>query len=187
MSFNDFKKEDGAEPVDGEHTAWLERTSVFEARSGQWFIRTCWRTTDMNHYWETLNGTEGNSKPRTQQLLEKIGINLGELRDWDDLGDQLVAYENRAYIVKVGRRGEYLNTAIIDTPQGVQDELRPDTTGLPAARTTFRLPDTAAPPAAAAGGGMFDETSAAALAAIDPTPVPTGGKGGLFDDDDVPF
>ena len=39
MSFDDFKVEDGGEPVDGEHTAWLERTSVFEAKSGQWFIR----------------------------------------------------------------------------------------------------------------------------------------------------
>jgi len=168
VSFDDFKTEDGGEPVDGEHTAWLERTSVFEARSGQWFIRTCWRTTDLDHYWETLNGTEGNSKPRTQQLLDAIGIDLGNLTSWDALGDELVAYEGRVYSVKVSHRGEFLNTAIVGTPQGIQDELRPDTRGLPEART-------AAPPAAA--GGLFDDAPA-------PAPVPAGG---LFDDDDIPF
>jgi hypothetical protein len=168
VSFDDFKTEDGGEPVDGEHTAWLERTSVFEARSGQWFIRTCWRTTDLDHYWETLNGTEGNSKPRTQQLLDAIGIDLGNLTSWDALGDELVAYEGRVYSVKVSRRGEFLNTAIVGTPQGIQDELRPDTRDLPEART-------AAPPAAA--GGLFDDGPA-------PAPVPAGG---LFDDDDIPF
>jgi hypothetical protein len=171
VSFKDFKQRDGGEPVDGEHTAWLERTSVFEAKSGAWFIRTCWRTTDLDHYWETLNATEGNGKERTQQLLEAIGIDVESdtLESWDDLGDELVAYEGRIYSVKVSHRGEYLNTAVIGTPQGIQDELRPDTRDLPEPRT-------AAPPAPAAGG-LFDEAPPAA-------PVPAGG---IFDDDDIPF
>jgi hypothetical protein len=131
VSFDDFKTEDGGEPVDGEHTAWLERTSVFESRNGQWFIRTCWRTTDLEHYWETLNGTEGQGKPRTQALMNALGIDLGQLSSWDALGDELAMVEGRAYHVKVTHRGEFVNTAVIERSQGVQDELRPDRADLP--------------------------------------------------------
>jgi hypothetical protein len=171
VSFDDFKSEDGGEPVDGEHTAWLEHAVVRDTRNGK-AIKCEWRTTDLAYYWESWHNTSGGGKARTQELLGKMGIDLEQLSGWDELEDELAAVEDRAYIVKVSRSsdGRFVNTAIVERSQGVQDELRPDTTGLPEARD-------AAPPAAPAAGGLFDEVPAAA-------PVPAGG---IFDDDDIPF
>ena len=168
MSFDDFKTEDGGEPVDGEHTAWLEHAVVRDTRNGK-AIKCEWRTTDLAYYWESWHNTSGGGKARTQDLLGKLGIDLEQLSGWDELEDELAQTEDRAYIVKVSRNGSFVNTAIVERSTGVQTDLPINTTGLPEPRT-------AAPPPGPAGG-LFDEASPAA-------PVPAGG---IFDDDDIPF
>ena len=169
MSFDDFKTEDGGEPVDGQHTAWLEHAVVRDTRNGK-AIKCEWRTTDLEHYWESWHNTTGGGKARTQDLLNAMGINLEEVAGWEQLEDELAAAEGRAYVVKVSHSsdGRFVNTAIVERSQGVQDELRPDTSDLPKA---------SAPPPASTAGGLFDEAPPAA-------PVPAGG---IFDDDDIPF
>lgn len=160
MSFDDFKSEDGGEPVDGEHTAWLEHAVVRDTRNGK-AVKCEWRTTDLEHYWESWHNTTGGGKARTQDLLDALGINLEQLSGWEQLEDELAAAEGPAYTVKVSHSsdGRFVNTVITGRPQGVQDELAPDTRG---------LPERDAAPAPVA-------TSAAAAAAAD-----------LFGDD-VPF
>jgi hypothetical protein len=130
--FDAFKSDDTGDPPDGEHTAWLERTSVFQSRAGAWWIRTCWRTTDRAFYWEVLNGVEGNRKPFTKELLAGIGVDLVALRSWDELGDELAQFEDRTYTVGVAHKGEFLNTTVV----GVAGDAPPpdvpvDTQGLP--------------------------------------------------------
>ena len=129
--FDAFKQDDGDEPPDGNHTAWLERTSVFQSKAGPWFIRTCWRTTDMTFYWETLNGTTGQSKQHTRRLLSQAGIDLDAMTSWEQLGDELATIENRQYLVGVKKNGNFLNTTIEGSPEFIQPEIPADTRGLP--------------------------------------------------------
>jgi hypothetical protein len=129
--FESFKTDDGGEPPDGTHTAWLERTSVFDSKAGQTFIRACWRTTDMAYYWESLHGTEGNGKPHTQRLLGALGIDLEHMGSWDQVGDELAVRENIAFLVGVKHNGNFLNTTVEGRPDTVQPEIPPDDRGLP--------------------------------------------------------
>ena len=48
-----------------------------------------WRTTDLEHYWESWHNTTGGGKARTQDLLNALGINLEQL-------DRLGAARGRA-------------------------------------------------------------------------------------------
>ena len=159
MSFDDFKQENGGEPVDGEHTAYLERAVLRDTRNGK-AIKIEWRTTDLNHYWESWHSMTGGGKPHTQRMLTAVGVDFKTLASFEQLEDELALVEDRAYIVKVSHNGTFLNTAVVERAQGVQTDLPVDTTGLPA--------NPAAPPA---------ERVAAA----------TRGGGDLFGDDDVPF
>ena|SRR5437660_6505685 len=168
-SFDAFKAGGDGEPPDGAHTVWLERTSVFESRAGAWWLRTCWRTTDLAYYWETLNALEGQRMQQTRELVTAVGVNLDEVNSWDEMGDELAQFENRAYIVKVSRNGDFLNTAVTGRAQSVQTTLGNGTT-----RTEYQ-------PAASRSDIPADTKG---LPEVSPEPVPTGG---LFEDDDVPF
>lgn len=129
--FDAFKSDDTGDPPDGEHTAELERTSVFESRAGATFIRACWRTTDMAYYWESLHGVEGNGKEFTKRLLTGLGVDLVELQSWDALGDELAQFEGRTYTVGVQHKGEFLNTTVTGTAATPTPDVPIDDRGLP--------------------------------------------------------
>jgi hypothetical protein len=157
--FDAFIADDGGEPPDGTHTAWLERTSVFQSRDGRTFIRTCWRTTDSAYYWETLNGVAGGGRPHTKRLLGALGVDLVKAKSFDEVGDELATLENVAYTVNVARNGEYLNTTVEGRPGIVQPEIPISDHGLPPA----------AEPAVTAADFAGKQA------------------GDLFGDDDIPF
>jgi hypothetical protein len=167
--FNSFKQDDGTEPPDGEHTAWLERAVVRDTRNGK-AVKAEWRTTDMAYWWESWHNTTGGGKGRTQQLLGELGIDLEQLGSWDELGDELALRENEAYVVRVSRSsdGRFLNTAVVEKPQGVQVPLDNGRS-----RTEFR--------------STVSDIPADTGALPEPAPAGTVSTGGLFDDDDVPF
>jgi hypothetical protein len=118
---------DAGEPADGIHTATLQTAAVFESKAGAWWIRTCWQTADLAHYWESLHGTEGGAQRFTLRLLAAIGVNLETLGSWDQLGDELATIEGGIFTVKVTHRGEFLNTEIEGRPQGIQTAIPVET------------------------------------------------------------
>ena len=171
---DDFKREDGDGPPDGEHTAFLEHAVLRDTKNGK-AIKLEWRTTDLEFYWESWHNTTGGGKPRTQQLLDALEVDLSTIRSEDQLADELAAREGPAYIVKVSRSadGRFVNTAVVEKPETVQatlsgkqttytstaSDIPADTSGLPEAET--------APPVAQAASSAVSTD--------------------LFDDDDVPF
>lgn len=168
MSFDAFKRGGGddGEPPDGNHTAYLESTSVFKSKKDQWWLRTCWRTTDMAYYWETLRGLEGRQTDRARELVTAIGVDLEQLNSFEDLGDELAQFENEEYVVDVQRNGEFLNTGVVQRAPK---------------QTTM-----------ATGGGRASAPAAAAGeqpdVPIDTSDFDKSTPGGLFDDDDdIPF
>jgi hypothetical protein len=130
-NFDDFKSDDTGEPPDGEHTVWLERTSVFESRAGATFIRACWRTTDMQFYGESLHGVEGNGKSFTKALLAGIGVDVVALTSWDALGDELAQFEGRTYRIDVKHKGDFLNVTVLGAGTAPLPDVPIETGGLP--------------------------------------------------------
>ena len=131
MSFEDFKRADGGEPVDGLHTATLENCSVFESQKGDTFIKLWWRTADNAHSWESLHGTTGAAKRFTQEVMVVLGVDFLGLESWDELDNELRARLGTVYEVRVQRSGTFLNTYVEGLAEGVQEELPIDRTGLP--------------------------------------------------------
>lgn len=189
-TFSAFKAGADGEPPDGNHTVMLERTSVFESRVGAHWLRTCWRTTDLDYYWETLNALEGQRMQQTRALVEAVGVDIEQISSWDELGDELAQFEDKAYIVKVSRNGDFLNTAVVERAQGIQGTLGPSSSDIPA--DTRGLPEPAPPPRepvrAGAGGGLFDEAPPAPAGDSDTfAREATSASTDLFGDDDIPF
>ena len=159
--FDSFLDDDGTDPPDGTHTAFLERAVVRDTRNGK-AIKLEWRTTDLAFWWESWHNTTGGGKGRTQQLIDDFGIDRAALKGggWDALEQALVDAEDKVYEVKVSRSsdGRFLNTAVTDRPDHVQSEIPIDARGLPER--------------AAAPSGVGAESTPAS---------------DLFGDDDVPF
>lgn len=123
MSFDEFKNADAGEPPDGIHHATLESANVFESQKGDTFVKLTWRTQDLEHYWESLHGTQGRAKHFTQEAVTALGIDFGNLKDWQQLDTELRAREGSVYEVRVERNGSYLNSYVEGRPQGVQGTL----------------------------------------------------------------
>jgi hypothetical protein len=104
---------------------------VFQSNKGPWWVRTCWRTTDMAYYWETLNGMAGQRKGFTKKLLAGVGVDLDVVNSFDQLGDELAQFENRAYTVRVERNGNFLNTYVEGAETAPLPDVPVDDRGLP--------------------------------------------------------
>lgn len=146
--FDSFKADDGDEPPDGVHTAYLEHTAVLSTKNGR-RIKFEWRTTDLLYYWESWHGVSGGGKGPTKKSLAALAIDLDTIKDWDELGDELAAVEGKAYLVEVEHteRG-FLNVSV----EGPDDGGAPPT-DIPA--DDFGLPEPSAAPVGTAG--LFDD------------------------------
>jgi hypothetical protein len=169
--FDAVLADEGTEPPDGDHTAYLERAALRDTRNGK-AIKIEWRTTDAAFWWESWHNTSGGGKGRTQQLLDMLGIRREALRGggWDALEDALVNAEGPAYLVRVSHSadGRFLNTEVVARPDAVQPSLN----GATAARAPAPPPTL---PDVPVDTGDFEPKVAA------------GGSGDLFGDDDIPF
>jgi hypothetical protein len=176
---DEFKRDDGDGPPDGEHTAFLERAALRDTRNGK-AIKCEWRTTDLDFWWESWHNTTGGGKQRTQQLLADLGIDLDTIASEEQLEDALVDAEDAAYIVKVSHSqdGRFINTAVVEKPDTVQEGARTThrSTASDIPADTRGLPErTEAPRGKAPAADLFAQ-EAVASANTD-----------LFGDDDIPF
>jgi hypothetical protein len=140
--FDDFKSNEGGEPVDGTHTARLEGAAVLDTKNGR-RIKLTWQTVDYAHWWESWHGVSGRAKGFTKDVLAGIGVDLDALTSWDELSDHLAAAEGQVFEVTVERNGDWLNTSVVRLAKDVQLDLPVNGGGLPDAQ--------------AAAAGMFDD------------------------------
>jgi hypothetical protein len=165
--FDTFKSGGGEGPPEGQHTAYLERLVVRDTKRGK-ALKSTWRTTDLDYYWESWHNTYGGGIEPTHQLLAALGIGLENLAGWDALEDELAQVEDAAYIVKVSYSsdGRFINTAIVEKPAGVQTQM-------------------------ANGASRTEHVPASSDIPADtrdlPQPAAAGATGDLFGDDDIPF
>lgn len=168
---DDFKRDDGDGPPDGEHTAFLEKAVLRDTKSGK-AVKCEWRTTDLEMYWESWHNMTGGGKGRTRQFLEDIGIDIEAITSESQLEDELADREGPAYIVKVSHNGSFINTAVVEKPktvqQGLRTEHRSTASDIPA--DTRGLPERDAAPSTGTTAASSVSTAA-----------------DLFGDDDIPF
>lgn len=123
MSYNDdfqaFKSRDGGEPTVGNHTATLVRAVIRDTQNGTKIVLE-WQTPDLAYYWTSWHGVTGGQRQFTQKTLDELGIDLDAIGNWDEMGDALMGVEGLTYIVAVTRKGDFLNTNVLERPDAVQ-------------------------------------------------------------------
>jgi len=106
-------RDDVAEPPDGNHTAELVNCKLGTSRAGDRLIICEWQTADFQYFWTTFHRVEGNARPFTRRLLDRLGVDFDGLETWDALADALDQLGG-AWMINVTRNGTFLNIEVLE-------------------------------------------------------------------------